>query len=132
MTDMGWEKLTNYSDSLFVRSQLATQLSDRPGIQYLLVLAAVGALMALAYRRRGEVFWVAMAVAAAVAFLYVPQSRLWNARLLPFYYLAVYLLGAVGHRRGGAHRGPPGRPPTCTARRASCCGSPPWSGCAPG
>ena len=95
MTDMGWEKLTNYSDSLFVRSQLATQLSDRPGIQYLLMLAAVGTLMALAYRRRGEIFWVAMAVVAAVAFLYVPQSRLWNARLLPFYYLALYLLGAV-------------------------------------
>ena len=25
-----------------------------------------------------------------------PQARLWNARLLPFYYLALYLLAAVG------------------------------------
>ncbi len=96
MTDMGWEKLTNYSDALFSRSHLADQLSDRPGIQYLLVLAAVGALMAFAYRRRGEIFWVVMAVVTAIGFLYVPQSRLWNARLLPFYYLAVYLVGAVG------------------------------------
>ena len=95
MTDMGWEKLTNYSDSLFARTQLASQLSDRPGIEYLLVLAAVGALMSFAYCRRGEIFWVAMAVLAGVAFLYVPQSRLWNARLLPFYYLAVYLVGAI-------------------------------------
>jgi len=95
LTDMGWEKLTNYSDSLFSRTQLAAQLSDRPGIQYLLVLAAVGALMSFAYCRRGEIFWVAMAVVMGVAFLYVPQSRLWNARLLPFYYLAVYLVGAV-------------------------------------
>ncbi len=95
MTDMGWEKLTNYSDSLFARTQLASQLSDRPGIQYLLVLAAVGALMAFAYCRRGEIFWVVMAVLSGVAFLYVPQSRLWNARLLPFYYLAVYLVGAI-------------------------------------
>ncbi len=95
MTDMGWEKLTNYSDSLFARTQLASQLSDRPGIEYLLVLAAVGALMAFAYCRRGEIFWVVMAVLAGVAFLYVPQSRLWNARLLPFYYLAVYLVGAI-------------------------------------
>jgi uncharacterized membrane protein len=95
MTDMGWEKLTNYSDSLFVRSQLAAQLSDRPGIQYLLMLAAVGALMAFAYCRRGEIFWVAMAVVMGIAFLYVPQSRLWNARLLPFYYLAIYLVGAI-------------------------------------
>ena len=96
MTDMGWEKLTTYSDALFSRSHLADQLSDRPGIQYLLVLAAVGVLMAFAYRRRGEVFWVVMAVVSAIGFLYVPQSRLWNARLLPFYYLAVYLVGAVG------------------------------------
>jgi hypothetical protein len=96
MTDMGWEKITDYSDALFSRSHLADQLSDRPGIQYLLVLAAVGVLMAFAYRRRGEIFWVVMAVVAAVGFLYVPQSRLWNARLLPFYYLAVYLVGAVG------------------------------------
>ncbi len=95
MTDMGWAKITNYSDALFSRSQLATQLSDRPGIQYLLMLAAVGALMAFAYCRRGEIFWVVMAVVSGVAFLYVPQSRLWNARLLPFYYLAVYILGAV-------------------------------------
>ncbi len=95
MTDMGWEKLTNYSDSLFARTQLASQLSDRPGIEYLLVMAAVGALMAFAYCRRGEIFWVVMAVLAGVAFLYVPQSRLWNARLLPFYYLAVYLVGAI-------------------------------------
>jgi uncharacterized membrane protein len=96
MTDMGWEKLTTYSDSLFSRSHLAAQLSDKPGIQYLLMLAAVGALMAFAYRRRGAIFWVVMAAVAGIAFLYVPQSRLWNARLLPFYYLAIYLVGAVG------------------------------------
>jgi hypothetical protein len=96
MTDMGWEKITTYSDSLFSRHILASQLSDRPGIQYLLVLAAVGVLMAFAYRRRGSIFWVVMAGVAAVGFLYVPQSRLWNARLLPFYYLAVYLVGAIG------------------------------------
>jgi hypothetical protein len=96
MTDMGWEKLTNYSDSLFARTHLAQQLSDRPGIQYLLILGAVGTLMALAYRRRGTIFWVVMAAVAGIAFLYVPQSRLWNARLLPFYYLAIYLVGAAG------------------------------------
>jgi hypothetical protein len=96
MTDMGWEKLTNYSDSLFARTHLAPQLSDRPGIQYLLILGAVGALMALAYRRRGSIFWLVMAFVTAIAFVYVPQSRLWNARLLPFYYLAIYLVGAAG------------------------------------
>ena len=96
MNDMGWEKKTNYANYLFSRDTLDAQLSNRPGIEYLLVLAAVGALLAFVYRRRGGIFWLAMGVIAAIAFLYMPQGRLWNARLLPFYYLAVYLLGAMG------------------------------------
>jgi hypothetical protein len=32
----------------------------------------------------------------AAGFVYAPQGRLWNARLLPFYYLLLYLLAAVG------------------------------------
>ena len=96
MNDMGWEKKTNYANYLFSRSTLDAQLSNKPGIEYLLALAAVGALLALVYRRRGGLFWLAMGVVAAIGFLYMPQGRLWNARLLPFYYLSIYLLGAVG------------------------------------
>jgi hypothetical protein len=96
MNDMGWEKKTNYANYLFSRTTLDPQLSNRPGIEYLLVLAAMGALLALVYRRRGGLFWLAMGAIFAVAFLYMPQGRLWNARLLPFYYLSIYLLGAVG------------------------------------
>ena len=96
LNDMGWEKKTNYANYLFTRATLDSQLSDKPGIGYLLVLAAMGVLLSLVYRHRGGLFWVAMAAIAAVAFLYMPQGRLWNARLLPFYYLAIYLLGAVG------------------------------------
>ena len=96
MNDMGWEKKTNYANYLFSRSSLDPQLLDRPGISYLLVLAAMGALLAVVYRRKGGLFWLVMAGIAAAAFLYMPQGRLWNARLLPFYYLAIYLLGAIG------------------------------------
>ncbi len=96
MNDMGWEKKVNYANYLFSRETLDAQLSNRPGIEYLLVLAAVGALLAIVYRRRGGVFWLAMGVIAGISFLYMPQGRLWNARLLPFYYLAIYLLGAIG------------------------------------
>jgi len=96
MNDMGWEKKVNYANYLFSRTTLDPQLSNRPGIEYLLVLAAVGALLSIVYRRRGGLFWLAMGVIAAIAFLYMPQGRLWNARLLPFYYLAIYLLGAIG------------------------------------
>ena len=96
MNDMGWEKKLDYANYLFQRSRLDAQLSNRPGIEYLLALAVLGALLSLVYRRRGGLFWLAMAALAAVAFLYMPQGRLWNARLLPFYYLAIYLLGAIG------------------------------------
>ena len=96
MNDMGWEKKTNYANYLFSRANLDPQLSNRPGIEYLLVLAAIGALLSLVYRRRAGLFWLAMGVLSALLFLYMPQGRLWNARLLPFYYLTVYLLGAVG------------------------------------
>jgi hypothetical protein len=42
------------------------------------------------------VYWLIMGVVAAVAFMIAPQGRLWNARLLPFYYLSLYLLAAIG------------------------------------
>ena len=37
-----------------------------------------------------------MTVLIGVAFVLLPQGRLWNARLLPFYYLCIYLLAALG------------------------------------
>ncbi len=33
---------------------------------------------------------------AALVFRYLPEGRLWNVRILPFYYLCVYLVAAVG------------------------------------
>ncbi len=100
MNDMGWEKKLNYGNYLFERTKLDPQLVDSPPIKWLLALAAVGALMGIVFmfieRRRAGFFWFVMAVVAAVAFTIVPQGRLWNARLLPFYYLALYLLAAIG------------------------------------
>src|SRR3712207_8669286 len=43
-------------------------------------------------RRRMGVFLTAMAVLSAAAFVLAPQGRLWNARLLPFWMLSLYLL----------------------------------------
>jgi hypothetical protein len=100
MNDMGWEKKENFGNYLFTRENLDPQLVDAPAIKWVLALAAVGALMAIVYgvvdRQRGAMFWVAMAVVAAVAFVLQPQGRLWNARLLPFYYLSLYCLAAIG------------------------------------
>ena len=52
----------------------------------------------------------------AVAFVVLAEGRLWNARLLPFYYLGLYLLAALGVAEvGRTHRGAR-RPATPTAR----------------
>lgn len=100
MNDMGWEKKTDYNNFLFSREALDGQLVDSPGIKWLLAVAGVGALMAIVYgvaeRNRALAFWLVMAVVTAVAFVVAPQGRLWNARLLPFYYLSLYLLAAIG------------------------------------
>ncbi|WP_334142437.1 hypothetical protein [Rhabdothermincola sp.] len=100
MNDMGWEKKENYANYLFSREHLDPQLVDAPPIKWLLALAAVGALMAIVWgiaeRRRGGMFWIGVALVAALGFVLAPQGRLWNARLLPFYYLALYCLGAIG------------------------------------
>lgn len=100
MNDMGWEKKENYGNYLFSRENLDPQLVDAPPIKWVLALAAVGALMAIVWgmaeRRRGGVFWIGVALVGGVAFVLTPQGRLWNARLLPFYYLALYCLAAIG------------------------------------
>ncbi len=100
MNDMGWEKKLDNRNLLFERAKLDSQLVDSPPIKWLLALAAVGALTAIVYavldRHRAGLFWLAMAVVTAVAFTLAPQGRLWNARLLPFYYLSLYILSAIG------------------------------------
>lgn len=96
MTDMGWEKKTTYVDLLFQRRYLDPQLVNAPPIQWTLVLALLGVVMSIAWKRRGGAFLTVLAGVAAAAFVLVPQGRLWNARLLPFWYLSLYLLAALG------------------------------------
>ncbi len=82
--DMGWEKLENYVASLLGGPQL-----------WLLLLAAGGVVVSALFRLRPGAFLAAMAALTAVAFRFAPQGRLWNARLLPFWYLCLYLLAGV-------------------------------------
>ena len=96
MNDMGWEKRTQFVDLLFRRENLDGGLTDTPRIELVLVLAFLGLVMSVAWKRRAGAFFVLTAIAVAIAFVVVPQGRLWNARLLPFYYLMLYLLAAVG------------------------------------
>ncbi len=79
--DMGWEKITQYSTNLFPAR-----------LDWLILGAGLGGLVSLVRRRRAGVFFVAMALLTAIAFVAAPQGRLWNARLLPFWWLTLYLL----------------------------------------
>jgi hypothetical protein len=82
--DMGWEKIVTYREELFPAD-----------LRWLLLLAGTGAVVSLLRRSPTGCFLTAMAVLSAAGFVLTPQSRLWNARLLPLWFLTLYLLAAV-------------------------------------
>ena len=43
-----------------------------------------------------------MAVLSALIFRFAPQARLWNARVLPFWFLCLYLLAGVAFSETGS------------------------------
>jgi hypothetical protein len=84
LTNMGYQKITTYITTLFPT-----------GDTWLFILAGVGAALSLSRRLRiGEFFFIVAAL-SAFAFRFMPQSILWNARVLPFWFLSLYLLGAL-------------------------------------
>ncbi len=99
LNDMGWGKERRYVAALWNRSgSFGDQafLVNDPPLQFFIVLAIVGAVICGIRRVR---FGVALSIVALVfagAFLLLPEGRLWNVRLLPFYYLSVYLMAGVG------------------------------------
>jgi hypothetical protein len=98
MNDMGWERITSdrYVNYLWSRERLDPQLLNSPDLRVVIAFAAVGLLLSIVFRRRTGLFLALVATAFAIGFMVAPQGRVWNARLLPFYYLALYLLAAVG------------------------------------
>ncbi|MCC6226188.1 MAG: hypothetical protein IT195_07270 [Microthrixaceae bacterium] len=60
------------------------------------ILAGIGVLLSLLLVVRAGIFLALVGGAAALAFWLMPQWRFWNARVLPLYYLCVYLLAALG------------------------------------
>ena len=97
MNDMGWEKREDPYNMLFAREQMdGGQMVNHPSLWWVLAFAAAGLLLSIIWGHRGGLFWGLMAVTMAIAFVLVPEGRLWNARLLPFYYLSLYLLASIG------------------------------------
>nr|MBA2438545.1 hypothetical protein [Acidimicrobiia bacterium] len=104
MNDMGWTKITTYWESL-LPGRLGIWLTQnfggqgtaevRDDLTLVVVLAVVGFAVSVTYRRHLGIFLGAVAGVVALLFVIAPEGRLWNARLLPFWYLCLYLLAAV-------------------------------------
>jgi hypothetical protein len=90
-TNMGYGKITTYLDTLFPH-----------GDTWLFVLAGVGGILALARRNRIGVFLLLMSALAVFVFRFAPNARLWNARVLPFWFLMLYLLVGVAFAEAGS------------------------------
>lgn len=88
VNDMGWERLSEYSANLF-------RWDGPHSLRLVLMLALAGAIVSVLFRRRTGLFWFGMAAIAAAVFVMAPQGRLWNARVLPFWYFSLYMLAAV-------------------------------------
>jgi hypothetical protein len=103
LTDMGWERL-GPANGFFDLLSNPTRITDYgewlvPGdTRWVFVLAMVGTVLSVVFRIRFGIFLTAMAVVFAGAFVFDAAAvvNIWNARLLPFYYLCLYLLAAIG------------------------------------
>jgi uncharacterized membrane protein len=108
LNDMGWEKLSTYLEALFPGriGNWFTALAggahtaeigpgDAGDLTWVIVLAFVGAVASIAFRRRFGTMLTLVAFALAIGVVIAPQGRLWNARLLPFWYLCLYFLAAL-------------------------------------
>lgn len=110
LNDMGWEKIAEHTSGIGVwdwfLDEIAPRLVPTSGsslvdhaptdLRLWAALAIVGALLSIAFRHRVGTGLLIVGLTLALAFVYAPQGRLWNARILPFWYLVVYLLAAVG------------------------------------
>jgi hypothetical protein len=119
LNDMGWEKLPyrNTDPPQTIWQYLVPSKTPDVDLRWVLALALVGAGLSLALRLRAGTLLTLATVAVGVAFVVVPEGRLWNGRLLPFYYLTAFLLAGLALSETGrtvmelvrdGRRAPPG------------------------
>jgi hypothetical protein len=82
--NIDWANLTEYWPNLV-----------RDDWSWILVGAWAALLWGILRRRRLVLYVSTLAALAAAAYRWMPQGVLWNARLLPFYYLAILLLAGM-------------------------------------
>ncbi len=97
LNDMGWGKERRYLSSLWSRHEFDYSfLVNDPPLQLFIVLALAGAALLFVRRARLGMALALTAAIVAAGFVILPEGRLWNVRILPFYYLTVYLTAALG------------------------------------
>lgn len=82
--DMGWERLNDVGPKLLTGP-----------MKVALPLAALGVLLSFATRDRMGMLFSILALVSASSVANLADGRLWNARVLPFYYLSVYIVAAL-------------------------------------
>lgn len=88
--DMGWEKIEGDAAWDALLPKVAPN-----DLRWLVAAAGASGVVSIGLRRRTGIFLTIMALLSGAAFMLAPQSRLWNARLLPFWFLCLYLLVGV-------------------------------------
>ena len=99
LNDMGWEKLP-YADPDMSRlrewmQHLLPYATPDVDLRWVFGLAMLGAGLAIGLRMRAGIFLATATAATGVVFVVIPEGRLWNGRLLPFYYLTAMLLAGL-------------------------------------
>ncbi|SVA62825.1 uncharacterized protein METZ01_LOCUS115679, partial [marine metagenome] len=95
LNDMAWHKLTRFRSYLLDRDHLAADfLTNDPPLQVAILIAVVGLVASIAFRRRLGFVLAGSAILLGLAFVHLPEGRLYNGRILPAYYLSIYLLAA--------------------------------------
>lgn len=99
LNDMGWAKIAVHTEGTSIWTWFTDSVWSelvKGDLRIAAALALVGAVLSLVFKSRIGTALVIAGLGLALAFVYVPQGRLWNARLLPFWYLVVYFLAAIG------------------------------------
>jgi hypothetical protein len=105
VNDMGWEKSpagiaglgwTHMLTDSTIRKSVFEDYLLPSGLHPIITLAFVGIAVSILLRIRVGWWLGILAVVLAFGFIVCPEDRLWNARILPFYYLVLCFLAAIG------------------------------------
>lgn len=83
-TSMGWTKVTTYGASL-----------APPALRPWIIMAVLGFAVSLVRRQLFGVLVASLGILSVAAFIFLPNSAVYNARALPFWVLSLYLLSGL-------------------------------------